>query len=90
MVNDRREVPLRQVVILDTNYQIECSNGLALSERLPIEIENRVRNLTMSWRTDKRNCPERFCILPSGLLMRVFFLAGTDAWRIGVTLEPFH
>lgn len=89
MVNDRREVPSRQVAILDANYQIECSNGFALSERLPIEIENRVRDLTMTWRTDKRNCPERFCVLPSGLLMRVFFLASTDARRIGVTLEPY-
>jgi hypothetical protein len=89
-VTGHGEVALRRVAILDANYHIECSSDFAFSDRLPIEIENKVRSLTMSWGADERNYPERRCVLSVGLFMRVFLLLGTETYRVGFTLEPYY
>lgn len=89
-MTDRGEVTLRRVAILDANYHIECSSGFAFRDRLPAEIENKVRSLTMSWGADGRNCPERHCVLSAGILMRVFVLQGAEKCRVGVTFEPYN
>lgn len=88
MMNARGEARTHQVAILNANYDIECSYGFALSDRLPIEIENKVRELTMSWWTDEWSCAESYCVLAPGLFMRVFLLEGSEKHRVGVTLEP--
>jgi hypothetical protein len=86
-VNDRREARVRSVAILDPNYRIECSSGFGLNDRLPKEIENKVRELMTSWQANQWNAPERHCVLSPGLLMRVFLLLGTETYRVAVSLE---
>ena len=88
-MNARGEARAHRVAILNDNYKIECSNGFALRDRLPIEIENKVRELTMSWWTDEWSGAESYCVLPPGLFMRVFLLLGTEKYRVGVSLEPY-
>jgi hypothetical protein len=90
VVYDRAEVPSLRVAILDADYHIECSNGFPLSDRLPVEIEDKVRKLTMSWGTDERKRLQRHCVLSAGILMRVFVLLGAERYRVGVTLEPYE
>jgi hypothetical protein len=89
VVNDPPEVPSLRVAILDADYHIECSNGFALSDRLPADIEDKVRKLTTSWGTDERKRLQRHCVLSAGMLMRVFVLLGGERYRVGVTLEPY-
>jgi hypothetical protein len=88
VVIDRGEARVHRVAILNASYHIECSTGFASSDRLPIEIEDKVRELTMSWGADIWSCPVRHCVLSPGLLMRVFLLLGSETYRVAVTLEP--
>jgi len=86
-VNDSGKGRAHRIAVLNGEYHIECSTGFAPGDRLPVAIEDKVRELMVSLGTDEWTPPERYCVLSPGLFMRVFPLVGAEAYRIGVTLE---
>ncbi len=97
--DNRRETPFRRFLILDADYRIEYMNDFPrymsagvseLTDRLPRILERAVRLLTASWGGRHVLCPERRCIMASGLAMRVFVLTGAPAQRIGVAFESYR
>lgn len=85
-----REIPQRELFVLDANYQVEYSSRFATNGHLPLEIKRKARELTMTWGTDPETYPEGRCILSSGVLMRVFRLSGDGSYRIGISLESYR
>ena len=90
MVNDSSETRAHRIAILNDEYHIECSTGFASGDRLPVAIEDKVREMMVSLGTDELTSPGRYCVVSPGLFMRVFPLVGTETYRIAVTLERYE
>lgn len=58
--------------------------------RLAADIEETVRNLTVTWESDPGTREQVVALAPGSLILRAFPLEGDGDWCIGVHLEPYR